>query len=162
MIRLPQCSLLPVVLVGVLSACTTAPVDRLDDVAAIGALHRRDAEAAKAQDFATLATLMTEDAVSLPPGQPPIVGRAALEQHMNTMRDAMKGAEILDYRFVWNDLEIDGDHAYEWGWIIGKLWTADGKQVDVRYKSLRVLKRDKDGQWRVHRTMWNEAPEARK
>jgi uncharacterized protein (TIGR02246 family) len=146
-------------LTALLGACAVAPsADRLDDVAAIGALHRRDADAAKAKDLAALAATYTEDAVSLPPDRPPLLGRAAILADMQAHTLALEKVEIVDYRFVWHDLEIDGDHAYAWGWIVGRLWTPDNKQVDVRYKALRVLRRGEDGAWRVHRTMWNAAP----
>jgi ketosteroid isomerase-like protein len=44
------------------------------DLAAIEQLHQRDVAAAKAGDTATLATLWTDDAVALPPGEQPVVG----------------------------------------------------------------------------------------
>jgi ketosteroid isomerase-like protein len=43
------------------------------DLAAIEQLHQKDVAAAKAGDTATLATLWTDDAVVLPPGEQPVV-----------------------------------------------------------------------------------------
>ena len=52
----------------------SAAAQNASDLAAIEKLHEKDLAAAKIGDIATLATLWTDDAVALPPGEPPVVG----------------------------------------------------------------------------------------
>jgi len=35
---------------------------------------------------------------------------------------------------------------------------AGGQATRYRFKVMRVLRREPDGNWKVHRTMWNDAP----
>lgn len=129
------------------------------DLAAIERLHQRDMAASKAQDFAVLRTLMDDDAVVLAPGAKPVRGRAALDSNFARQSGAAPAIEVTDYRFDWNEIEIVGDYAIEWGRIIGAFRPKDGGETTAAvYNVLRVLKRQRGDDWRVYRTIWNEAP----
>ena len=133
---------------------------RLDaDRKAIAELHARDTKATLAYDIDTLSGILAEDIVGLPPGQPPTLGRAAAREQMEQGRGAAAQFEAIDYKQDWQDLRIDGDHAYEWGYFTSVVRPkAGGDVIRARYKVLRVLERQKNGSWLVSRTMWNEAP----
>lgn len=127
------------------------------DRVAIEELHRRDEAASRAQDFATLRTLMSPDAVVLAPGS---AAKRGPEVHasLSKQETAVRGVRILDYRFEWEELQIAHNYAFEWGRIVGAVEGADGQPIPMRYNVMRVLQRQENGSWLVHRTIWNEAP----
>lgn len=131
-----------------------------DDLRAIEELHRADMAASKAGDFATLRTLMSDDAVMLPPGGRPLRGRAEIDESMSRAEGSMRGVEVLEYVLDFEEVRVVGDYAFEWGWIRGSMRSKDGGEaVSSTYKVMRVLRRQPDGRWKVHRSMWNEQKE---
>lgn len=130
---------------------------RAADLRAIEELHRADMAASKAGDFATLRTLMSDDAVMLPPGGRPVRGRAEIDASMARAEEAMRGVEVLEYVLDFEEVQIVGDYAFEWGWIRGSMRAREGGEaVASTYKVMRVLRRRPDGRWKVHRSIWNE------
>lgn len=123
-----------------------------DDRQAIEALHRRDVEACLAGDAATRRALFTEDAVLMPPGGAVIRGAAALDASF-AAESADEHPALLEYRMDFEELEILGDTAVEWGTISGAVQGADGP-VHAEYRVMRVLKRVA-GEWLIHRVIWN-------
>lgn len=124
-----------------------------DDLEKIQALHALDEGAAKAQDRVALNELVTDDVVFLPPGENPIRGKRQPES-------TDPAVEILVYRFDWEEVKLLGAYAYEWGRLLGKVKDPDtGKIKENRFNVMRILKRDENGEWKVHRAMWNEAPD---
>ncbi|HEX6066484.1 MAG TPA: DUF4440 domain-containing protein [Longimicrobiales bacterium] len=125
-------------------------LDRIDE------LHRIDMAASKAGDLRTLRTLMSDDAVVLPPGGRMLRGRAALDQSFARMADVPRTTEVLDYRFDWHEIRLCGDYAFEWGYILGEeRHLASGEVVSEKYHAMRILQRQPTGDWKVHRTIWN-------
>lgn len=132
---------------------------REEDVQAIERLHAQDMQASAAQDFVTLRSLMDDHAVVLPPGSRPVRGAVELDRNFQKQAEVPPSIEVLEYRFEWEDLEILGDTAIEWGRIHGSVRPqAGGNAQDVRYNVLRVLRRQSDGTWKVYRSIWNAAP----
>jgi uncharacterized protein (TIGR02246 family) len=127
-----------------------------EDLARIEELHRADMRASKAGDYRTLRTLLSDDAVVLPPGGRMIRGREALDESFARMAQAAPPAEVLDYRFEWHEVRVCGDYAFEWGYILGEERDRrTGEVRSARYHAMRVLQRQHDGSWKVHRTIWN-------
>ncbi|NKX54636.1 YybH family protein [Arthrobacter mobilis] len=127
------------------------------DLAAIKRLHDIDMRASKEGDFATLRTLMTADAVVLPPGGRPISGRDEIAAHFVRTKAAMRRFEVLDYVLDFAEVRIAGDYAFEWGEIRGSMRVRpDGRPAHSSYKVMRILQKQSDGEWKVHRTIWNE------
>lgn len=60
----------------------------------ISQLHQRDAEASKSGDFETLRSLMSEDAVLMPPGETWVRGSGALDQHYAPMAETMQDVGV--------------------------------------------------------------------
>ena len=129
------------------------------DREAIAALHKRDERAAKEQDFATLRSLMDDDAVVMEPGRPPLRGRAELDKSFAKRSAGGSPVVIEDYRPEFEEVEIVGDRAIEWGRIVGRLRTLEsGETSELAFNVMRVLKCDAGGTWSIYRTIWNEAP----
>ena len=127
-----------------------------DDLELIDALHRADMEASRSGDYRTLRSLMSDDAVVLPPGGRMMRGREALDRSFAAMARATPSTEVLEYRFDWHEVEVCGDYAFEWGYIVGRERSlTTGEETAERHHVMRVLQRQDDGAWKVHRTIWN-------
>jgi ketosteroid isomerase-like protein len=127
-----------------------------DDLMRIDELHRADMEASRAGDYRTLRSLMSDDAVVLPPGGHMLRGREALDESFARMTQATPTTEVLEYRFDWYEVEVCGGYAFEWGYIIGRERNlSTGEVSSERYQVMRILQRQPDDAWKVHRTIWN-------
>lgn len=147
----------------VVPACVTQPgqENKQLDFNAIAKLHQRDAEASKKGDFKTLRSLMTDDAVMMPPGEPWIRGAEALDENRRRMADAMRDVEVTEYVFDFEEVVVLGEYAFEWGTVRGAMRSKADPTAPAdssAYKLLRILKKEGDGEWRVHRAIWNAAP----
>ena len=125
------------------------------ELAKIEALHQQDMKASKEGDYKTLRSLLTDDAVMMPPNNDWIQGQQQLEQNYKQMEEDMEGMEILDYRLDFKEVKILGNYAYEWGKIIGSSRNKDGEITKSIYKVMRILKKNDSGEWKVHRAIWN-------
>ncbi len=130
----------------------------MTDLERIDELHRTDMRASKDRDLATLRSLLSDDAVVLPPGGRMVRGRDALDRSFETMAAVEATSDVLEYRFDWHEIEICGEFAFEWGYIEGtERDRTTGETTEERYHVMRILQRQRDGCWKVHRTIWNEA-----
>lgn len=133
--------------------------DEERDLRAIEELHRRDAAASRAGDFETLRSLMSDDAVVMPPGGKLKRGRAELDESFRRMADGVGAVEVLEYELDFEEVKVLGDYAFEWGTIRGAMRARDGGEVErSSYKVMRVLQKQPGGAWKVHRTIWNDNP----
>ena len=129
----------------------------IEDVAQIEELHQADMRASEERDYRTLRSIMSDDAVVLPPGGRMIRGREALDQSFARMAGAPVTSDILEYRFDWHEIEVCDGFAFEWGYIIGKERDrVTGAITSETYQVMRILQRQSDGGWKIHRTIWNQ------
>jgi uncharacterized protein (TIGR02246 family) len=126
------------------------------DREAIDAVHERDMMASKAGDYETLRSLWTDDAVIMPPGGNFVRGRAALDASLSRMKEAMSQIEVLEYVEEFEEVMILGDYAFEWGIIRGAERSKEGGEVaHSSYKVMRILQKQPNGEWKIHRSIWN-------
>lgn len=128
------------------------PDRQADDLAAIIALERRDAEAAKINDVETLVSLWTDDGVLLQPRSEPVVGIAAIRQLLEQEKQRSANVVTLEYEENWKERHISGPDAYEWGEMNVTLRLPDGKQASQAVYAIRVLRRV-NGKWKVARAI---------
>jgi ketosteroid isomerase-like protein len=112
--------------------------------------NRKFGAAAGRKDYAGLAALYSDDAKLLPPDAPIVTGRKAIEEFW---RAAAASLGLLSVTLKTLDLEVSGDIACETG--EAELTIGSG-QAKVKY--LVVWRRSGDGQWRLHRDIWNSMP----
>lgn len=117
----------------------------------------RDMEASKSGDFKSLRSLLTPDAVMMPPGQHLIRGEEQLIRSYRHMEEEMKETEILDYRLEFEEIQIFGDYAFEWEFIHGSSRNKNKAVEQSSYKLMRILKKNNEGDWKVHRAIWNRS-----
>jgi uncharacterized protein (TIGR02246 family) len=125
--------------------------------AAIVALHQEAARALNAGDLDALMAVYDPDVISLPPGQAPRVGKAAVRQ----MWQEALSPFAVDVRITTEEVEIAGPWAFERGrFEMGLEPRAGGATVPESGKFLDILRRQPDGAWRYWRVSWNDNPDA--
>jgi uncharacterized protein (TIGR02246 family) len=143
-----------------LSACTQiggsmpTPPTLEDDLRAIEALNQHDVKAALANDMVALTSQWTDDFVVLPPSGPILRGRQTIAATAEQRKEKMTAIEPLEYIVEFEEIKILGDYAYEWGTYRGSMRPrAGGEKISYGGKLMRILERQRDGSWKMHRTM---------
>lgn len=114
--------------------------------AEIAAINRQFEDAARKGDLERLASLYTPDAMALPPDGPVVQGRDNIKQMWGAIAQQLG---LKDVRLSTLDFEQAGDTGYEVG--EATLIVSSGTAV-VKFV---VVWRKVDGQWRLHRDIWN-------
>lgn len=126
------------------------------DVAAVNALREREVAAAETGNVAALLELRTHDFVAMPPDQPSVRGKGAIEEFLNGMFGQME----LEETVVSQGVVVAGDLAYDRGTFSGTARPkGGGESMAIDGKYLWILERQADGSWRYAVQMWsNKAP----
>ena len=120
-------------------------------------LLRRDSEwahaASEGRDVGHILSYWTDDAVVLPPGLPPVVGKAALRQYVEgSMR-------IPGFRITWESKDVtfspDGRLAYMFSRNEVTVEAGDGVPVTTEGRAVTIWRREPDGEWRCAVDIWN-------
>jgi ketosteroid isomerase-like protein len=125
-------------------------------------LLERDAEwaalAAEGLDVDGMLSYWTDDAVVLPPGFPPLIGKAAVREYVeNSLR-------IPGFKISWRSIEVkfspDLNLAYMFGENSVTMNGPDGKPVTAKGRGVTIWRREPDGVWRCAVDIWNEGPQS--
>ncbi len=119
--------------------------------AEIAAVNHRFEAAVRKGDIDGMAALYTPGAMVLPPDGPVVKGRENIKQLWGTVVSQMG---LKDVKLETLDLQIAGDTAYEVGEATLSLEPKGGKPTTAVAKYV-VVWRKVDGQWRLHRDIWN-------
>jgi uncharacterized protein (TIGR02246 family) len=121
-----------------------------NDLRAIELINQRDEQFALANDAAMMMSQWTDDFVLLPAAGPIMRGRSAIA-------DAFRGVEspkILEYVLDIQEVKVLGDYAFQWGTYHYSVRSrAGGETVRTSGKLMRILQRQPDGAWKMHRTI---------
>jgi uncharacterized protein (TIGR02246 family) len=118
---------------------------------AIDAVNQRDVQAALASDTAAMMSQWTDDFVLLQPAGPILRGRTTIA---DVFRGAESAVEILEYVLDIQEVKVLGEYAFQWGTFRYSLRPrAGGETVDTGGKLMRILERQPDGTWKIHRTI---------
>ncbi len=129
------------------------------DLAAIEKLHQADTAAARVHDIQTLITLWTDDGILFLPGREPIRGRAAIWQYLQEQLPESRKYEITEYLHRFEEIQVSGSWAYEWGTFSGTYHLqGGGPDLHERARLFRVLRRQDDGSWKCHRAIAQDTP----
>lgn len=111
-------------------------------------------------DNAAAMALWADDGISLLPGTAPIVGKKAISDFMDGVTRQLPGAHMQHFEMQCRAVEVSGNWATEWCHEHQIVELGGGKPpFDGQGNMLLVLHRDSDGQWRLKREMWNQAPD---
>ncbi|HEV2668709.1 MAG TPA: DUF4440 domain-containing protein [Blastocatellia bacterium] len=122
-------------------------------MAGIEKFHQQDIAATLSRDPVALTDLWTDDAVRLRSGQPPELGKKAI-QESNQRWAAVPGIKVVSYVPETKDITILDGWAVEWGYITGSYVETPGGEVkQILGTRLMVLKKMPDGSWKCFRGM---------
>lgn len=120
------------------------------EVQAIEALDEALSEAAMARDAARFASFFADDAVQLPPGAPPLEGRAAIEE---AAAGFFAAGATLSFANTNARVAAMGDLATSRGTYAWSLETADGVMRDEG--SYIEVWQKVDGEWKIVEDIYN-------
>jgi uncharacterized protein (TIGR02246 family) len=122
-----------------------------NDLRAIEAVNQRDVQFALANDAAMMMSQWTDDFVLLQPAGPILRGRSTIAEALG---GAASAVEILDSVLDIQEVKILGDHAFQWGTYSYSLRPrTGGETVRTSGKLMRILQRQPDGSWKMHRSI---------
>ena len=129
------------------------------DRRAIEALNEHDVRAALRSDLDAIVSQWTDDFVVLPPAGPIVRGRAANVAAAEQGRAQMQAYIPVDYVVDIEEVTVAGDYAFAWGTYRGGIRPrAGGEEIRSSGKLMRILRRQQDGSWKMHRTMTTVDP----
>jgi len=96
---------------------------------------------------------LTDDAVQLPAGLPPIVGREKIRENMSGSSKA-----VLKWEPAKAEVAKSGDLGYTWG-NYQVSWTGEDGKTQILYgKYLNIWKKQPDGTWKAVVDIGNQSP----
>ncbi len=127
------------------------------DTAAIDKLRDDYAAAFKAGDAEKLASLLTEDEVSMAIDMPTSMGRAASLEALKGMFSQMTPT---DFTLKSDEMKLMGNFAYDRGTSAATFMpkAKGAKPVTQATRYLVILRRESDGSWKVARDIDNVMP----
>ena len=124
-----------------------------DDVRAIQALNQHDVQAVLSGDTRAITSQWTDDFVVLSSGSI-VRGKDANVAMVEASAEQINAFVPVDYVVEFEEITVLGDYAYEWGTYRGSMRPrAGGETMSYGGKLLRILRREPDGAWKMHRTM---------
>jgi uncharacterized protein (TIGR02246 family) len=128
----------------------------LNDREAIRQLTEQWLAAVRQKDTARLVDMVTEDALFLPPGFPPIRGRQAVEAMYQSFFPQFRSVEQT---VSVEEVEVAGDWAFTWGVETFVLVPNSGAPaIHMQGKGMTILRRQPDGSWKFARGINNTLP----
>jgi uncharacterized protein (TIGR02246 family) len=118
---------------------------------AITAIADQYVKATLAGDAKAIAALYTEDAVEMPPNEPVVKGRAAIQQ---MYEKSFKGAKIGSFVISHIESRSSGDTGYDTGTYRQSITPAGGMEIKDTGKYVVILKRV-SGSWKVAYAIYN-------
>lgn len=122
----------------------------------LGQMNRDFAAALNVQDAPAAAALYAEDAVLIPPGEPLVRGREAIEEYW---RGAIESGGARDVSVETMDALSSGSLGYETGSFVLTANGPDGEAVIDRGRYVELLRRQPDRRWLSTHGIWNASPE---
>lgn len=142
--------------------CSFAPVEAAADNGrkAIDEFNRRFLEACRSMDHKAAVELWTEDGVDLLPGMEPMMGKQTIAQWLSGLDEQMKGARVTQCDVDWQQINVVGGVAYEWGINTQTVSIPDKPEpFKNRGKITLILRRQAEGDWKLALESWNGSPQ---
>lgn len=155
-------TLWPVAALALVLACSADAPPSADAAAsadAASAVHAADsawAAAASGGDLEASVAALAPDGIMFPPGLPPVIGRAAVREHMQ------QAMAIPGFSVTWTSdtviVAASGDLAYALGRSRFTFPDSLGGIDTTHAKAVSIWRREADGTWRAVIDIWNDAP----
>ncbi len=122
------------------------------DLEAISEVREQEIEALNAGNVEGFLAVLTEDVIAMPPNEPAIIGKDAVESWTQSLLDQF--AVQADYTA--SDIVVAGDWAFE---HFSGDWTltpkAGGEPIAETLKGIHIYQRQADGSWKIAWDTWN-------
>jgi ketosteroid isomerase-like protein len=126
----------------------------------LDAFNQEFTSACQKMDNPAAAALWADDGADLLPGMAPMIGKAKISDWLNGLTPQLAGAKMAYCTVDWQDIQIHGDLAYEWGINRQKIEFPPPKQsFENEGKILLILKRQANGSWKIVLESWNSNPQ---
>lgn len=139
-----------------LVSCRSSEPDLDQDRTAVLTAERGWAAAARARDVDGSVSYMADDAMMLPPGGAPVVGKVAIREYMAS------AFETPGFSVTWEPGEVvvaaGGDLAYTYARSVYTIPGPDGTIHTMHAKGVAIWRKGADGFWRCVVDIWNDAP----
>ncbi len=143
---------------SVVVACGSPPTPAADAGEELMQVSRNWAAAAATGNLDSIVSYWADDAVVIPPGQPQVVGKAAIREYVQA------GASIPGFSITWAPEQVSISSAGDLGYLIeqntvtyadstGTIHTEHGRAVTI-------WRKDASGAWKCVVDTWNRGPDA--
>lgn len=116
------------------------------------------AAALEGRDVERILSYWTDDAVVLPPGLLPVIGKAALRHYVQA------SMQIPGFQISWKSTDAifspDRNLAYMFSQNAVTMNGPDGKPATTKGRAVTIWRRESDGEWRCAVDIWNAEPAA--
>ncbi len=114
--------------------------------------------AVRSKDISKLVSMVTDDAVFLPPGLPAVRGKPAVEAMFGRFFPQFRNVEQTA---VTEEIVVAGNWAFLWGTETFILVPQGGAApIQMQGKGMSILRRQADGSWKFARGINNLMPES--
>ena len=108
------------------------------------------------KDVEKIISYWSDDAVVLPPGQPPVSGKDALRKMVQESKN------IPGFSITWKSSDVhfsfDGRMAYLYGENLVTMNDSTGKTMNIPGRGYTVWRKEADGNWKCVVDIWNNPP----
>jgi uncharacterized protein (TIGR02246 family) len=147
-------------IVMVLAACAASPpsIDAEAEAAELMRISREWSEVAGSGDLEATLAYWADDAVMLPPGNPPLKGKQAIREFVEA------SASIPGFAIRWEPLEAHVSPSGDFAFLLERnqfsFQDTTGVQVTEWNKVVTVWRKQADGAWKNVIDIWNADPTA--
>lgn len=153
-------ALIAVFVASTLVTSTRAATPDSDARKSLDAFNQAFVHACQTMDHGASGAMWADDGVDLLPGMPPLVGKPKIVAWLNSLTPQLAGAKMVYCTVDWQDVQVHGDLAYEWGFNRQKIeFPPPQKAFASDGKITLILKRQPDGAWKIALESWNSNPE---
>ena len=143
-----------------IAACAPAieePMEEPDtteaDVEAINQVREQEVAAINAADVEGDLAIRTDDAVHMPPNEPPVMGKEAIRSWMQAFLDQFT---IQNFTASSQEIVVAGDWAFEhYSFNETLVPKAGGESIEDSGQCIHIYQRQPDGSWKIARDIWN-------
>ena len=147
----PAGCLLPTL--AAVGACTSGSPRLEENLRSIEALNQHEVDAVLSSDVDALISQWTDDFVLITQGSI-VRGRGANAEMLEPARAMASQLEPLEHVLDFEETIVSGDYAFQWSTFRSSSRArASGEVFSGSGKLMRILQRQADGSWKMHRTM---------